>query len=271
MKLLALVPEAASVTACLDTAAAAAEGLPDVSVGLLHVVVDPAVMVAAAEMIDMEYLRIRREGTAEERAEAARQAFDAWTAAHPDALVAPRWTQTAGTEIETICEVAKGYDLLVVPRGLNEDGGAAMYAAFYRAGRPFILAPHEGLLPKGRRLSDRIVIAWNNTPACRRATEAARPWLKLCNETAIMLIGAEDSSAEEYSAELRDQGIPIAPRRIARDREALGDQIVTEAEVLGASLLVMGAHRHAAWLEWLLGHTTDQALRHADMTFLMAH
>lgn len=271
MKLFALVPEAASVAACLDTAAAAAKGLPDVSVDLLHVVVDPVVMIAAQEMVDMEYLRIRKEGTAEERAEATHRAFDTWLAAHPNAAIAPRWTQTAGMEIETVCEAARGYDLLVVPRGLNEDGGAAMHAAFYRAGRPFILAPHEGLLPKDRDLSDFIVIAWNGTPACRRAAEAARPWLKLCTETAIMLIGSEDPSAEEYAAGLRDQGIPIATRRIARDREALGDQIVIEAEVLGATLLVMGAHRHAAWLEWLLGHTTDQALRHADMTFLMAH
>ena len=271
MKLLAVVPEAASVAACLDTVVAAAKGLPNVTVGLLHVVVDPAAMIASEEMVDMEYLRIRREGTAQERAKATHRAYDTWVASHPNASVNPRWTQATGMEIETICEAAKAYDMLVVPRGVNEDGGAAMYAAFYCAGLPFILAPHKGLLPKDRPLSDRIVIAWNNTPACRRAAEAALPWLKLSEETAILLIGADDPSAEDYASGLRDQGIAIASRRIARDREALGDQIVTEAHVLGATLLVMGAHRHGAWLEWLLGRTTDQALRHADMTFLMAH
>lgn len=40
---------------------------------------------------------------------------------------------------------------------------------------------------------------------------------------------------------------------------------------LGARLLVDGAHRHPSWIEWLAGHTTGDALRHADMTFLMAH
>lgn len=271
MRLLALLPEAASVAACLDAAAAAVEGIADVSVDVLHVLVDPATMIAEDEAIDMEYLRTRSEGSAQERAEAAHQAFSAWATAHSDASIALRWAQAEGTEVQTICETAKGYDLLVVPRGTNEDGAEALYAAFYCAGRPFILAPHEHLLPHAGRLSDRIVIAWNGTPACRRAAEAARPWLRLGAEKSILLIGADDPAAEEYAAGLNEQGIRIATRHLPRDREALGDQIVTEAKVYGATLLVMGAHRHGVWLEWLLGHTTDQAIRHADMTFLMAH
>lgn len=271
MKILAVIPEAASVLACLDTALAAAEGLPNVNVDALHVMVDPQAMIAPDEVIDMEYLRIPDEGTALERAAATRRVFDGWCAAHPDNSIAPRWRQIVGAEVDAICDAADDADLLVVPRGIREDGGEAMYAVFFRAGRPFFVAPHQGLLPRSRPLSDCIVIAWNNSLACRRAVEASRPWLKRCREVSVLLIGADETSAEGYVAGLRSQGIQVVIRQFPRDRETLGDQIAIEAKAIGATLLVMGAYRHGAWLEWLLGHTTDQALRHADITFLMAH
>lgn len=270
MKILAILPEAATVAACLDMAEAAARGVPEARIDLLHVVVDPAQLVGADEMIDMQYLRIRREGSAATRATATRAAFDDWRAALPDLPVSPVWHEAVGDETETLCEWGRRYDLLVLPRGLNLDGADAMHAAFFCAGRPFFLAPHPGLVPT-RPLSDRVVIAWNGTSACRRAAEAARPWLRAGGQPVVMLIGEDDGGAEGFVGDLRAEGVSIETRRLARDREALGDQLVTEARALDATLLVMGAFRHATWLEWLLGGTTRQALHHATLPYLMAH
>lgn len=270
MKILAILPEAATVSACLDMAAAAARGVPEARIDLLHVVVDPAQIIGAEEMIDMQYLRIRREGTAATRATATRAALDDWKVAHPGLPVSPVWHEAVGDETETLCDWGRRYDLLVLPRGLNLDGADAMHAAFFCAGRPFFLAPHAGLMPK-RPLTERIVIAWNGTPACRRAAEAARPWLRIGDRSVAMLIGDDAPSAEAFAEAFAADGVRIERRRLVRDREALGDQIVTEARALDATLLVMGAYRHTSWLEWLLGGTTRKALHHATLPFLMAH
>lgn len=59
--------------------------------------------------------------------------------------------------------------------------------------------------------------------------------------------------------------------RVGRDDEFLGDQIVTEATKLGASMLVIGAHRRNALIEWMFGHTMDQVFRHTDILPLLSH
>jgi len=271
MKILAILPEARTVAAALDAAEAAAACIEQASIEALHVMVDPDQMIASPEEIDLQYLRVAREGSAEQRAEATRIAFSAWVDRHPGAPVSPEWKRIAGMEMENICAEAKAFDLLVVPRGFNADGADAMYTVFYCARRPFIVAPRSRSLPAGRYLTDRIVIAWNGTPACRRAAVAARPWLMRSARTIVLLIAEGAQEARELALDLAGSGITVEIKTVARDSEKLGDQVVTQARALGATLLVMGAHRHNAWVEWLTGHTTNQALRHDDITFFMAH
>jgi hypothetical protein len=233
--------------------------------------VDPTHMIATPEDISLQYLRFRREGSAMERASAARRAFTEWIAQHQDAPVSPRWAERDGAEADAICAEAKTFDLLVIPRGTNLDGRDALHTVSYCAQRPFIVAPASGAPRPGSHLADCIVIAWNGTPACRRAAEAARPFLAQSTRAVMLLITEGAEVAQNLASDLRRDGIVGEIRTIARDAEKLGDQIVSEALALGATLLVMGAHRHSAWIEWITGHTTDQALRHEDITFFMAH
>ncbi len=271
MKILAILPEAKTVAAALDTAEAAAACIEQASIEALHVMVDPDQMFASPEEIDLQYLRAAREGSAGQRAEATRVAFSAWVDRHPGAPVSPEWKRIAGMELENICAEAKAFDLLVVPRGFNADGADAMYTVFYCARRPFIVAPRTRPPGWGPHLTDCIVIAWNGTAACRRAVQAARPWLMHSTRTIVLLIAEGADDARELVSDLAGSGIAVAVETVARDSEKLGDQIVTRARALGATLLVMGAHRHNAWVEWVTGHTTNQALRHEDITFFMAH
>lgn len=270
-RILALIPEARTASACLDVAEAAAAALEEARMEALHVVVDPAQLAAPAEEIDMQILREKREGTAAQRAEATGAVFEQWVRDHPSAPVSPAWKQIAGAEQSRICEEARTFDVLVVPRGTNADGVEALQAALYCAGRPFFLVPRTLPAIDSRGIEERIVIAWNDTPACRRATEGVLPWLKRSRQSAVLLINEGDEVAADLTGKLVSAGVRYTIVSVARDDEKLGDQIVSEAKRFGATLLVMGAHRHNMLIEWLVGHTTDQVIAHEDLLLFMAH
>lgn len=250
--------------ACLDTAAAAALSVSVEKTVALHVAQDPRHLAASAEEVDFQYLREKREGTAEERAAATKRAFEQWQETSAVSFI---WKQVSATESEAISKEAQLYDVLVLARPHNSDGVDALHAALYQAGRPFFLAPDT---PRAERnsLIDKIVIAWNDTPQCRRAITGAMPWLHAAKTNVVLLI-EEGEQIPPEAGEL--SGIAYETVTVGRDAEKLGDQIVTEAKRLGATLLVMGAHRHNMLIEWLTGHTTDEVLKHGELTLLLAH
>lgn len=265
-RILAVIPEAATVEACLDAAAAAALSISNSDVEALHVAVDPSHLISSAEEVDFQILREKCEGTAAERAAAVRQAFDRWL--QRGSLPSIAWTQVSAAEADAICKEAKLFDVLVLARPHNSDGVEALHTALYQAGRPFFLAPAKAL-GESRSLVEKIVIAWNGTPQCRRAIAGAMPWLRAAHANIVLLIAEGEATAPETMGEL--SGIAYDTVTIARDDERLGDQIISEAKRLGATLLVLGAHRHNMLIEWLAGHTTDQVLAHEELTLFLAH
>lgn len=268
-KLLAIIPEARTVQPCMDVAKTAAISIADATVEALHVCVDPSHLAAVSEIRDMELLRERVEGTAAQRAQTTHQALAAWMAAHPLAPVVPQWKQIDAAEREAICSEAKTFDVLVVARGTNADSVEALQAALFCAGRPFFLAPTKPSKAVESGLTERIVVAWNGTAQCRRAIAGAMPWLRAAKTNVVMLIAEGEPVPPHADSDLA--GVAYTTIAIGRDKEKLGDQIVTEAKRLGATLLVLGAHRHNMLIEWLTGHTTDQVLKHEELTLFLAH
>lgn len=129
MKFVAILPDAAGASACLNAAAAAARDQSGASIEVLHVMADPTT-VFASEMMDTEYLRGCDEAAVLERANLTHDALEAWLVAHPDAPVVPRWKQVTGSEVKVIRDAARYADLLVIPRGVWADQGEAMIAVF---------------------------------------------------------------------------------------------------------------------------------------------
>lgn len=271
MRLLAVVAEAATTCACLDAAvAAAAGGGEHVSIEALHVIVDPEKCSTASEEIAFQRLRERYEGTAQDRANAARAAFVAWAPSVSGALARIAWNEQVGSEGENVAREAARFDLLVMAQPHNMDGHDALHAAFFAAGRPLLLVPSHWKRPDAG-FAARIAIAWNNTAAASRAVDGAMPWIRLAEMTTIILIEEPEGIATALIERLAQEGIATEVRIVKRSSRALGDQIVDEAHAADADLLVMGAYRHSAFSEWLWGGTTRHALRHADLPLLLAH
>lgn len=271
MKLLAVVAEASTARACLSAAAAAASRIRlPTSIEALHVVVDLAHAVTSYEDASLEQLRELRKGTASERAEAARDAFLSWTAEEPGKAPVVRWKEIIGAEEETVAHEAKDMDLLVLAKPRNAEGHHALHAAFFTCGRPLLLVPADWT-PSARPFGGHVAIAWNDTPACRRAVAGALPWLAAAAIITIILINESEAEAADLVALLKADCVRPSFRIVGRSRRKLGGQIVDEAHAVGANLLVAGAYRHSEFLEWLVGRTTRQMLRRADLPLLLAH
>jgi nucleotide-binding universal stress UspA family protein len=265
------VAEAATTCACLDAAvAAAACGDDPVSIEALHVIVDPEKCSTASEEIQFQRLRERHEGTAQDRANAARAAFAGWTPRVSGTLPGIGWKELVGSEGEHVAREAARFDLLVMAQPHNMDGHDALHAAFFAAGRPLLLVPSHWTRPAAG-FAARIAIAWNDTAAASRAVDGAMPWIRVAEMITIILIEEPEGIATALIERLNEENVATEVRMVKRSAGALGDQIVDEAHAAGADLLVMGAYRHSAFSEWLWGGTTRHALRHADLPLLLAH
>jgi nucleotide-binding universal stress UspA family protein len=271
MKLLAVVAEASTAHACLSAAVAAASRvrLPT-TIEALHVVVDLAHAVTSSEEVPLAQLRELREGTALERADAARDAFLSWTAEEPGKASSVRWKEIIGAEEETVVREAKDVDLLVLAKPRNAEGRHALHAALFACGGPLLLVPADWT-PSARPFGGHVAIAWNDTSACRRAIAGALPWLAAADIITIILINESEAKAPHLVALLNADCVQPSIKIVGRSHSKLGGQIVDEAHAVGADLLVAGAYRHSAFLEWLVGRTTRQMLRRADLPLLLAH
>lgn len=271
VKILAIIAEAATVPACLDAAEAAACRVPHATVEALHVIVDPRKMVVASEEIAFQQLRERQEGTAEQRAADTRLAYEAWVAAHPRIDVPCRWKDLIGGEEDKVTEEAGHFDVLALAMPCNLDASDALHAAFFKIHHPFFLVPSRWPLKPGSRFADHIVVAWNDTRACHNAVEGALPWLRVAARVTVLLINEGDAYERSVAHILRREDIRYEIHHCPRDRETLGDEILTKAHQLGGDLLVMGAFRHNEFVDWLLGGTTRHVLKHADLPLFMSH
>jgi nucleotide-binding universal stress UspA family protein len=249
--------------------AAAARVQPGATIEAFHVIVDLAHAAISSEELAIEQMRELREGTAFERADATRLAFVSWMAGLPEGAPKIEWKEVIGAEEEMVAREADDADLLVLAKPRNAEGHHALHAAVFRCGRPLLLAP-SGWPPAGE-VGRKVVIAWNGTGGAWRAVAGALPWIVRAEEVTILLVAEPEDVAAELVAWLESEGVEPRVRSVPRASGHLGDQLIDEADAIGADMLVMGAYRYNEPLEWLLGGTTRHALRHADLPLILAH
>lgn len=275
-RLLAITAEATTTTACLDAAYAAASVIEDAEIEALHVLVDPFQLIGSAEEIALQQMRVRNEGSAQERESAVWDAYERWRSAHPDVAVPVSWKTLVGAEEDGVELEGESFDLLVLARPSNLDGRNALHAAIYHVRRPLLFVPEAWRA--GRVFSDcapsfgrHICIAWRDTPSCERAIAGALPWLRHADRITVLTINVGHDGTHRLQDKLAGEGLPVQVFRVQPAELDLGEQILSEAHGLGADLIVMGAYRHNWLFELLVRSTTRQVLAEADLPLLMSH
>jgi nucleotide-binding universal stress UspA family protein len=58
---------------------------------------------------------------------------------------------------------------------------------------------------------------------------------------------------------------------VAKEGQTVGHRILSEVDKIGADSLVMGAYRHGAAFEWVLGGATADVLSHTHVPVWLLH
>lgn len=272
MKLLAILVGADGTAACLDAATTLARAADVPQIEALNVEVDPERLVAASEEIDIQRLRESHEGSAGQRSAAVHAAYAAWFADSHEDAARVEWKSVVGAEAETVKAEAAQADVVVIvmAREGSMDGSDALEAAIFGSGKPTLLVPADWRAGK-RKHFDHVVVALSNTDIAEHAIAGSATILRKATRVTALRIGSEDDPATGLISDIEALGITPELHIVARGEGDLGEQIASEAQALGADLIVAGAYRHGEIIEWLAGGTTRHLLAAAKLPLLLAH
>ncbi|MCW5715028.1 MAG: universal stress protein [Bauldia sp.] len=215
-----------------------------------------------------------RDEARDERAAAARRAFNMWRTEHGwpvsgDAALASvtvGYSDIDGDEATILTERARVADLAVLVR---PDGLAALFvfdSLLAGSGRPMLMVP-TAAAPTGQGA----VVAWNGSLQSARALGAAVPLLRAFGgEVAILCVAERNRKATATDAVgyLHWHGIEatIAPPTT----ENVGVQLLALARARQAGLIVSGAYSHSRLRQLLFGGVTAHLVERADVPVLFA-
>jgi nucleotide-binding universal stress UspA family protein len=139
------------------------------------------------------------------------------------------------------------------------------------SGRPVLILPdgHKGVL-------DRVVVAWDGSPAATRAMNDALPLLQAARSVKVVTVSGDkpvDRSAPLAQAvrHLQRHGVRAEGKEV--EPEGLSTEMVLERHLKAqrADVMVMGAFGHSRLREIVLGGVTEHMLSHTPAAVWLSH
>ena len=143
-----------------------------------------------------------------------------------------------------------------------------MHAALFGTGRLLLVVPPDFDASFGQH----IVVAWKESKITHRAILAAQPWLSRAKQVSVVQVG-EGNAGELLEAErlLDSMQIEASFNVVSMEGQTIGHRILAEVDKIGADSLVMGAYRHRAVIEWVIGGATTDVLSHTHVPVWLLH
>lgn len=187
------------------------------------------------------------------------------------------WRTAVDYPAKRLARVARGADLIVaggVPHDQHDgyrmaDTGELMLLA----GRPVLSVPPKG----GRLIGENVIVAWKDTREARRAVSDALPFLQRAKEVLILAIcpspdaQAAEQQTEDVARALSRHGVSARCGVAVAPEEMVWRELNTEADRMGADLVVMGGYGHSRVNEWLFGGLTRSLLLEPERFVLFSH
>src|SRR5579872_2162828 len=209
----------------------------------------------------------------EDRLKIARKGFRETT---KGAVVAAIWECGLQLPAPAVTAACRAADLIVAggaPHKMNDpyrDCSPAELAI--TSGRPVLVAP-----PSAPALAaEHVVLAWKDTREARRAMADAMPFFERAELVTVVAIcppiDAEQAKlqVEDVAAALRRRGIK-AEAKVVEHTHPDGFQILRQASLVGADLIVAGAYGHSRLGEWVFGGVTADLLSQEEVYLLLSH
>jgi nucleotide-binding universal stress UspA family protein len=177
------------------------------------------------------------------------------------------WRYAEDFPTRFIIQQARAADIIVV----GENDSNALADPFMQAnsgdllmqtGRPLLVVPDDSDWLDLRS----VLIAWKDTPECRRAVADALPILREAKDVIVAEIiedeanrSAATSGVEDLAAWLLRHGV-LASVRVSSDSDNAAAQLDRIASEVGAGLVVAGAYGHSRLREWIFGGVTKHLI-----------
>lgn len=268
LQILALVPDARTCSSSLQIARAAAAIDPEAHITALHVQVDPERLATSDEELALQRLRAVREGDCRQRREETFRSYNGWLDSVGGKQDWIAWRERVGAEEAIVDEESAAADLVTIASPQTLDGHDALHAALFVHRHLVLHTPP--LPPDVAPIVGRVMlIAWKPTESARNAIFRTRSWLKEAD--AVHLVAVERNDLDGALSILGDLGVDAEIHRISRTSGSVGDAVVAYAHDIGADCLVMGAYRHGAFIESVLGGVTNDVLVRGDLPAFLVH
>jgi nucleotide-binding universal stress UspA family protein len=140
------------------------------------------------------------------------------------------------------------------------------------SGRPVLVAPPTAPPLQAKR----ILLAWKDTREARRALSDAMPFLERADWVAVAAVCPERDAeqlrleVDDVAGALRRRGIK-AEGKVVQHAHPDGFEILRQAGVEGADLIVCGAYGHSRLGEWVFGGVTADLLSQDQAYLLLSH
>lgn len=209
---------------------------------------------------------LRAEGDMRREIEKARQVFDA---VFGDRAATIGWCSGIGQPLEAAINHLYTAELFITGAATSSHCATVDPVDLaVRSGAP-VLRLEAG--SSGDEFS-RVLIAWKDGPAARRAVHAARPLLALASEVFVVGVGDEVTSErlEELAVFLGNDRHPCRAIHLEKSGANAGSDIRRFAQSEGIELLVSGAKSDLSLRERLFGDVTGKLKSYAVFSWLLS-
>jgi nucleotide-binding universal stress UspA family protein len=177
-------------------------------------------------------------------------------------------------------QYARYADLCIVGRDEPAGSPSINYSfseqLLFVTGRPVLFVPTDESF---RTLGRHIVVAWNSSGPAARSLNDALPLIERAERTTIVMInpsgfigGHQGPPGEQMVEHLKRHGATVSAVRIEDvPRGAIADRLQSEAQTLGADLIVAGAFGHPRLWEKMLGGVTNDLIGRMNLPIFMSH
>jgi nucleotide-binding universal stress UspA family protein len=184
------------------------------------------------------------------------------------------WRSIQDFPHRALTHTARAVDLIVAsPRGSR---GATREAdpadVVMSAGRPVLIVPEGRHHLHGMS----VVVAWKDTPECRRAVADAMPFLQRAESVIVLSIVKSDSAdaavfeADDVVANLKRHGVAARALVTTLAHDGVTEEIERVAAANNADLVVAGAYGHSRLREWAFGGVTDDFMHRPSLFVLLS-
>ena len=177
-------------------------------------------------------------------------------------------------------QYARYADLCIVGRDEPVGSTSINYSfseqLLFVTGRPVLFVPADESF---RTLGRHIVVAWNSSRPAARSLNDALPLIERADRATVLMInpsgfigGHEGPPGERMLEHLKRHGASVDALRIEGvPHGAIADRLQSEAQALGADLIVAGAFGHPRLWEKMLGGVTNDLIGHTKLPIFMSH